>query len=442
MSRILYLDNLQEYIRQIHSLVLSLWCEHTSMKCIHSSDEDFQFIACPMRLMQEMELTHPVHGLLMQTLETFHKKYDGCSSKTLLFVLTSLYMQVRMIGDENQSMKILDYLDELIDESKVYAENNLVEQCSISSDLFRRICRCQTIYSDPLYQAYQSNPANFMNITSITRVKSSEEKCLFIPGTILPTNVVIHGCRRTILIDGYLYEDYVHRGYNNQLKRQHISQKKSAWRSILEGILQSYSIDVILCSGTVDEKLKDSRIFLENVPTKILRLLGEDSIVHYLTDLTEEHILSIDYSQPIDDSSLTMIDTGATLLQYVPVETLVEIKQEQLSHCLGRCQRIVAKNFYLRGSGEFEQSLYRYWSSKKRDDFVVEKCLACEIFLECLQVFHQALVNRKDLFESNFLDDFDSKIDAWKISIQLLKILLRIDRVVQIVNTDDEQTDL
>ena len=444
MSRILPLDNLHEYLSQIHSLVLSLWCNHTSMKCVHSSNGDFQFIACPIRLMEEMELTHPAHGLLMQTLETFHKKYDGCSSKTLLFVLTSFYMQFRMmITEENQCMKILDYLEELIDQSKVYAENALLEPYSVDSNLFRRICRCQTIYSEPLYQAYQSHSSDFMHITPITRVKSSEEKCSFIPGTILPTNVIVHGCRRTILIDGHLHEDYVHRGYNNQLKLQRISSKKSAWRSILEGILQSHSIEVILCSGTVDERLKDSRIFLENIPTKILRLLGEDSIIHYLTDLTDQHILSINYSQPIVDSSLTMIDKGATLLQYVPVQAFVEVKQERLVHCLARSQRIVVKKFCVRGSGEFEENLIRYWSEKVRDDFLVEKSLAYEMFLECLQLFHRTLLQRKDLFEANLLDDFDSKIDAWKVSIELLKILLQIDRVVQILNTDeDENTDL
>lgn len=439
MSRVISLENLQEYFSQIHSMILSLFANQSCMKCVQSSTGEFQFIACPIRLMEELDYLHPIHGLIMQTLETFHKKYDGCSSKTLLFILTTLYMQIR---EDGECQKILDYLDQFIDESKIFAENRLIEIGSFDSNVFLRICRGQTIYSNPLYQAYEHSPMNITQITSITRVKSSEEKCSFIPGIILPIYPSISGSKRTILIDGYLHEDYTHRGYNNQMKLRQISKTmKSSWMMVLLNILQVYSIEVILCSGTIDDRLKQSRIFLENLPTKTLRLLGEDCIIHYLTDLTNEHILSLNYIQPIADPSLTIVEKGSTILQYVPVDALVDVKEEQLLHCLGRIQRIVRRKFYLHGSGELEKSLYRYWYEKKKT-MSENSHLACDILLECLERFSGELVNRKDLFESNFIDDFDSKFDAWKISIDLLKILFQIDRVVQIVDENISHTDL
>lgn len=435
MSQVIPLDHLQEYFSQIHSMILSLFANHSSMKCIQSSTGEFQYLACPIRLMEQLDYLHPIHGLVMQTLETFHQKYDGCSSKTLLFVLTTLYMQMQMFGEE--CLKIVDYLEQLIDESKIFAENHLIERYSFDPQIFYRICRGQTIYSDALYQAYAHSS---MNITSMTRVKSSQEKCSFIPGLILPINPSISGYRRTVLIDGYLHEDYTHRGYNNKMKLRQISSKTS-WMIVLLNILKVYSIEVIICSGTVDNRLKQSCIFLENIPMKTLRLLGEDSIIHYLTDVTNEHILSLDYIQPSADPSLTIVEKGSTIVQDVPVETLVDVREEQLSHCLARIQRIVKKKFYLNGSGDFEKSLYRYWYEKKKktsEDWSMEKHLACEIFLQCLERFHEELIHR---FEGNFIDDFDSKFDAWKISIDLLRILFQIDDVVQIIDENISHTE-
>jgi hypothetical protein len=67
----------------------------------------------------------------------------------------------------------------------------------------------------------------------------------------------------------------------------------------------------------------------------------------------------------------------------------------------------------------------------------MEKNLAYDCFLECLQLFVKELSNRKESWEKNIIDDFDSKFDAWKTSIELLKILMQIDHVVQIVENDD-----
>ncbi|CAF4933544.1 unnamed protein product, partial [Rotaria socialis] len=79
----------------------------------------------------------------------------------------------------------------------------------------------------------------------------------------------IQGPQRTLLIDGYILEDYVHVGYNNKLKLKQVSAK-SSWIYVISSILNQYSIDIILCSGTIDEKLKDlnrdnKRIFVENI---------------------------------------------------------------------------------------------------------------------------------------------------------------------------------
>jgi hypothetical protein len=421
------------------------------MKCVDSSSS-FQFFSCPIRLLEELCLTHPYHSLVIQTLQTFHSKYNGCSCKTLLFFFATFYNQLQIIFEKNNQLfqkKIFNYLEELIDQSKLIAENEFSENLFINSDLFSRICRYQTIYSDSLYQAYlyfnSLNPhlshsellIHFTNLTHITRVKYSEEKCLFIPGTILPINQTIKGYRRTILIDGYLLEDYVHLGYNNKLKLQQTS-RKSSWIYLISSILNEYAIEIILCSGTIDEKLhNDKTIFIGNIPTKTLRLFGENFIVNYLTDLTEENILLLNYNQFPDDPLLTIIDKGSTIIQYVPLETLVDIKHEQFVHCLGRFRQILQKNFYLNGSGEFETRLYKYWYDKKEKNLSIEYHLAYDCFLQSLQLFISEISHRKECFENNLIDDFESKFDAWKTSIELLKIIMQIDTVLQIVPNED-----
>ena len=266
MSRFRTIDNLSAYMCQLNSIVSSLLCDHISMKCVDSSSS-FQYFSCPICLIQEIDITHPYHSLVTQTFQTFHNKYDGCSCKTLLFFLTTFYTHLQTIFDKANQLfqkQIFDHLEQFINQSILIAKNQFSEKLSLNFDIFPRICRYQTIYSDSLYQAYlyflslnqqTSLLTHFDNLNHLTRVKYSEEKCLFIPGTILPINQSITGYQRTVLIDGYLLEDYVHVGYNNKIKLKQIS-RKSSWFYLILSILKEYSIEIILCSGTIDEKLK------------------------------------------------------------------------------------------------------------------------------------------------------------------------------------------
>ncbi|CAF2066634.1 unnamed protein product [Rotaria magnacalcarata] len=450
MSRFLTVENLPSYMCQIRSIVASLLCDHTRMKCIYSSSS-FEFFSCPIRFIEEVEIIHPYHSLVIDTLETFHKKYDGCSCKTLLFFLVTFSNHFHLLFDKNNRFSqktIFNHLEQFVGQSILIAKENFTDNLVLNLDVFHRICRFQTMYSDSLYQAYlyfvslQEELINqFDNLNHITRVKYAEEQCLFIPGTIIPIDKPIQGYQRTLLIDGYVLEDYVHIGYNNKLKLKQISAK-SSWIYVISSILNQYSIDIILCSGTIDEKLKDlnrdnKRIFVENISSKIFRLFNQNLIVNYVTDINEENILTLNYIQSNDDPTLIFIEKGSTIIQYVPIESLVNIKHEQFVHCLARFRHILRKKFYLKGSGEFEHNLYKYFYGKKNESLSIEYNLAYECFLECLQLFSNEIFNRKELFEKNLIDDFDSKFDAWQTSIELLKILMQVNDVVQIVDNED-----
>jgi hypothetical protein len=120
------------------------------------------------------------------------------------------------------------------------------------------------------------------------------------------------------------------------------------------------------------------------------------------------------------------------------LETLVDIKHEQFVHCLGRFREILQKNFYLNGSSEFEMRLYKYWyDNKNNENLSIEYHLAYDCFLQSLELFINEIIHHKECFENNLIDDFESKFDAWKTSIELLKILMQIDYVIQIVNNED-----
>ncbi|CAF3616987.1 unnamed protein product [Rotaria sp. Silwood1] len=457
MSRFLTVDNLSSYMCQLKSIISSLLCNHTSMKCIESSSSSsFEFFSCPIQLIGELHINHPYHSLIIETLETFHNKYNGCSCKTLLFFLITFYNHFQILINKNNQlfqMKIINYLEEFIEQSILIAKNNFIENLFLNSNIFLRICRFQYIYSDILYQAYlyfislkQQNSheeliKQFNNLNHITRVKYSEEKCLFIPGTIISIDKSIQGYKRTILIDGYILEDYIHIGYNNKLKLKQISNK-SSWIYIILTILNQYSIDIILCTGKIDEKLKElnnnnnKRIFIENISIKIFQLFEQNFIINYITDINEENILLLNYIEYYNDPSIIYIEKGSTIIQYVPFENLINIKHEQFVHCLSRFRLILKKNFYLNGSGEFENNLYKYFYNKK-ENLSIEYNLAYEYFLEYLQLFVNELLNHKESFIKNLIDDFDSKFYAWKTSIELLKILMQIDNVVQIIDNDN-----
>ncbi|CAF3091868.1 unnamed protein product [Rotaria sp. Silwood2] len=334
MSRFITIENLSLYMCQLKSMISSLLCDHTSMKCVNSSSS-FELFSCPIRLIEEINIIHPYHSLVIETLQTFHNKYDGCSSKTLLIFLITFYNHLQILFDKNNQVfqkKIFNYLEQFIDQSILIAKKKFIENLYLNSNIFLRICRFQNIYSDSLYQAYlyfisskqhishEELIIQFDNLNHITRVKYSEEKCLFIPGTILPINKSIKGYKRTLLIDGHILEDYVHIGYNNKLKLKQTSIK-SSWIYIILSILNQYSIDIILCTGTIDEKLKelnhDKRIFIENISIKIFRLFEQNLIVNYLTDINEENILLLNYTEYHNDSSIIFIEKGSTIIQCI-----------------------------------------------------------------------------------------------------------------------------
>ncbi|CAF1049035.1 unnamed protein product [Rotaria sordida] len=447
MSRFITIENLSSYMCQLKSIVSSLLCDHTSMKCVDSSSS-FEFFSCPIKLIEELNIIHPYHSLIIETLETFHNKYDGCSCKTLLFFFITFYNHLQILFDKNNQLiqkKIFNYLEQFIDQSLLIAKNNFIENLYLNLNIFHRICRFQKIYSDILYEVYlyfisskqqiihEELIKQFDNLNHITYVKYSEEKCLFIPGTIIPINKSIKGYKRTILIDGYILEDYIHIGYNNKLKLKQTSIK-SSWIYIILSILEKYSIDIILCTGTIDTKLKElnhnKRIFIENISKKIFQLFEQNFIINYLTDINEENILLLNYLEYHNDPSIIFIEKGLTIIQYVPFENLISIKHEQFVHCLSRFRLILKKNFYLKGSGEFENNLYKYLYDNKKENLSIEYNFAYECFLECLKLFVNELLNHKELFEKNLLDDFDSKFDAWKTSIELLKIIMQIDNII------------
>ena len=368
----------------------------------------------------------------MQTLENFHKKYSGCSCKYFLFFLTNFYEQLTNLIEERT---IFDELDKLIQKSKFIARNQFAESdLSWNFETFERICRYQTNYAQCLHEAYLHLNLNFKNLIHLTQVRSVEEKSVFLSGLLISTNEKIEGTYRTILLDGYLLEDYVHVGYNNQMKTKQISTK-SSWFYLISSILEEYKIDIVLCTGTIDDKFKtmnnSSRIFIENLSTKILRLCDENLMINYLTDLNEENILQLNYRVYSNEFTVIEFTHCGTILQCVPCDYLIDLKHEQLSHCIGRCQEIMKTNIYLAGSGLFETQLYKYIYENE------EMNSSSECFLRTLDLFIQELSNRKDLFQSNLIDDFNSKFDAWTSSIDLLKIFFQIDQILEITDTDD-----
>jgi len=425
------MTNLSMYISKLKSLVLSFLCDHTTIKCIDSTST-FQYLACPIRLLEELSFEHPCHSIVMQTLENFHKKYSGCSCKYFLFFLTNFYEQLTNLIEERT---IFDELDKLIQKSKFIARNQFAESdLSWNFETFERICRYQTNYAQCLHEAYLHLNLNFKNLIHLTQVRSVEEKSVFLSGLLISTNEKIEGTYRTILLDGYLLEDYVHVGYNNQMKTKQISTK-SSWFYLISSILEEYKIDIVLCTGTIDDKFKtmnnSSRIFIENLSTKILRLCDENLMINYLTDLNEENILQLNYRVYSNEFTVIEFTHCGTILQCVPCDYLIDLKHEQLSHCIGRCQEIMKTNIYLAGSGLFETQLYKYIYENE------EMNSSSECFLRTLDLFIQELSNRKDLFQSNLIDDFNSKFDAWTSSIDLLKIFFQIDQILEITDTDD-----
>ena len=443
MTRLRSTNDLDEYLSQLDSLVCSLLADHTSMKCIDMSTS-YEFIACPVRLLDERPLTYPI---VNQVLRAFHEKYDGCSTKTLLFFLVRFYRYLRPFVDgrhRSSERRIFEQFEQIIDQSRCVTQQRFSHALSIDARVLQRICRYQTVYADSLYEAYVHFTASKSGVTQrdligqfdelqhITRVKYLEERCSFVPGTVLAGDLTVSGCRRTVLIDGHLLEDYVHIGYNNKMQLKSVGNEPSAWMDCLSSILQAFAIEVVLCSGTVDGRLKSKVECVENVSTRILRMLGERSIVNYLTDLNDESdVLLLNYVPHPDDSSMVMIDRGSTIIQYVPLERLVDLRHEQFRHCLARFRLILRENAFVDGSGEFERQLMQYWYEQRDHNSV-----AYEGFIQCLQELTRDVSSRKECFEANVIDDIHSKFDAWQTSLELVQILMQIDSVAEIVQND------
>ena len=447
MTLFLSNDQQEKYIEQLYRYLQGILCQHTQIKCLQfsSSSSTFEFYSCPMKWLDEISLfDYPFHSIVRQTLERFHYKYDGCSMKICIYFFCQFYYYFKRFHEK----KIFEYVEEILQQSLEYTKDHLCQSFeSVNLEFFQRLCRSQHIYAQCLYEMYLFYPSiPFDHLHHLIRIKSCEEKCHFIPSLLLPYSHhqrSLQGTHRTIFLDGYLLEDYHHLGYRSNVKIKSVSSQ-STWMNLIQSILREYQIEMIICTGTIDSRLKEQSNcnYLENISIRILRSFDEQILLHYLTDLDPDvNIISLDYHPYPDDPSLIQINHGCTLLHYIPSELFIDVKQEQFQHCFGRFKQILQTKMFLKGSGEFERELFQYWN-RKNDYQCIEEQIAIEGFQQCLQLFYEDLQLKKDLYEMNFIDDYLSKFDAWKCSFELVKILFEIDSIVKILDQEQINSDL
>ena len=126
------------------------------------------------------------------------------------FQIIFIYYSIKTIDSLKKA--IFNHLEQFIDQSILIAKENFTENLVLNLNVFHRICRFQTMYSDSLHQAYlyfisskqqishEELINQFDNLNHIKRVKYAKEQCLLIFGTKLPIDKPIQGHQRILLI--------------------------------------------------------------------------------------------------------------------------------------------------------------------------------------------------------------------------------------------------
>jgi hypothetical protein len=482
----------------IDSLRLSL-ANNESIKCIVLDNDgkdalrnEIIFTKCWYQiffeLIEKWNRFDPFLVFLRNNIESFHTR-NKCSTKTAVCFAILLWKRTSMVKKKMLNNRFTNFLAQFLTEIVERSIEHVVEAKLIKLDkkiikteanhtfykrLLKGLCRGDEKNTKILIDLIQLNRNNLklskdnISIISTSTQTIIQNDYLIVEGIIMKANneIIKHLQNNntninTLYIDASLTLDYVHLGFNKDIKSKQIittsSQMNvdhlySKWLNNIKSILIDHKIKLILTTGTkVDSGVCEfcqvnSIIIVDNISLKMrsqITKLFKCSALFYIEDFNDSiHLFKSNIktiSCQSDNESFIHLYSNepnsnqnfmASILIKNRLSTTNQMIKEKLEHDMCRLLNVINSNSYLLGNGQIERYLahdiiktFKLTTSTNNEDEIYYE-LAKDCIVDSLKDFNDLIVKNGSV---ETFDDFQSKTNAWRNACFINSFLLKID---------------
>jgi hypothetical protein len=455
-------------------------------------------------IVQKYQQTHrcSCKTLICLTIVTWKRLSPIVSNSYLNLASISKYLKAilnKAIDETTKDLKNLEFVKQLVVKSNVndlkiksrhFGTSNRLKNFKFNlnsnSQYFRELlcglCRSQEIYSDIIYEIleYHENEDLKFDSSTITIVsdlqlckksglsktkidRSSDHLLNFklFTGILFEMNASTrytyvqlfsrHDSLNTILLDSSLDYNYVHTGFNFDLKSSKhtinitdsLNTPYMRWLNTIKSTLIKFKINFLLASGGIDDNLiefcrMNSVLALENVDFKTLRKISNKTLV-YLNDLTDEYVIKL--KTQLYDEKYLRIHNESLLCVHLKInsfyKTQAKLLQNDLQRCLKRVDNVLKSEIFLNGCGYIEDhfaslipklNLNEFEATSitgEQTDFDVAKEVLTHSFRDFLNILKANAISDDD--GGAVYDDISSKIQAYKTALYIIELFMSSD---------------
>ncbi|XP_063421334.1 Bardet-Biedl syndrome 12 protein-like isoform X3 [Mytilus trossulus] len=265
---------------------------------------------------------------------------------------------------------------------------------------------------------------------------------------------------KTVIVNGDITYNYKHIGYKKTLSTKQVlsdrvtgSEENIEWLNTIEDILKLYSIRCLIvkgsvCNEVIDLCLNRNVIVLDGVNYRTLQGLANQfdiCMVTYLTDVTEANVCSLLVTQYCHDWMLkpcnhvilkadVMVNNLNTIVLSHPSKNGCDLLEQEFEQCINVLSSALSSGYVLPGYAKTEEITAQYLTEigqEQSSDIYLS--VVCEEVAAGFQEFVWTVQrNVQDIpsQEKIIVDDYKTKLSAWKTSLNTAMTIFHTDSYI------------
>lgn len=273
----------------------------------------------------------------------------------------------------------------------------------------------------------------------------------------------------TVIINGDMSYNYKHIGYKKTLPSKQVlsdrvtgieDQRNIEWLNTIEEILKMYSIHCLIvkgsvCNEVIDLCLKENIIVLDGVYYRTLQDIANQfdiCMMAYLTDVTDANVCNLLVKPYCDDWMLkpcnhviikgdVMVDNFKTIVLCHPSKNGCDLLEQEFQRCINVLSSAMSSGCVLPGYAKTEEIIAQYLTDNGQEQ---SSDMYLSVVSEEVAAAFQEFVwtvrrNVQDIpsLDNRIVDDYKSKISAWKTSLNTAMTIFHTDSYI---TNDQNQT--
>lgn len=442
-------------------------------KCITENDESYYFTKSTVKILNQLvnslNLNEPLLLFFHKIIESFHKS-NVCSTKTTVLLSIILFRRCEFVKKLNEldSGKLSKYLNLIFNQMvelskrKYLLESKNIDEKFIKS-LCRNDCKISKVLNDTFKKIckfsldFKTDNINFCYSTGNTKNrKNLIEECFnfrvkkgsyFKIDNSENFNYLHSKSIKALVFDSNLSSDFVHLGYNKELKIDKFYNQitndlhDNKWYEQITGILIKNEIRVLILKDSLENRLAKFCNLNKILVFKYFSMIKylKNYSLSYINDFESSKIVSLiiefikkeskDKDKCLNDDyvriSFPSLDNFLTLIVENKFKSTELMIIDSLKSNLRRFENIINQG-YFKGAGAIEKNLARDLECLKNSTNDIYFEYARNILVESL-VDLSLVIDSSSEKDDEIIDDATSKIKAWKTILFFNNFFLNCD---------------